>query len=189
MIRLFETGAGTLWIYGSDTEALGNGQIRADQNSRLRLGDMNDESGFSLPYDIQCRGGVIEVTGNDIRLAGSNTIFVQTQFNVEGSLTVDGLLTQTATGGGSGIVKNGSGAMTLTGANTYVGTTTVNEGTLTVNGSVPTQHLIINPQGSVRGVGAVGGNATVLGTLSPGNNVGIFQSSSCQFSSRCRFGN
>ena len=49
-------------------------------------------------------------------------------------LLVSAALTEAS--GGMGITKNGPGTMTLTGPNTYTGKTSVNEGTLRINGSV-----------------------------------------------------
>ncbi len=70
--------------------------------------------------------------------------------------------------------KLGSGTLTLTGANSYTGATTVKSGTLIVNGSISTSSLTTVESGaSLRGTGTVG-SLTVLngGSLNPGNSAG-----------------
>ena len=66
----------------------------------------------------------------------------------------------------------GSGTTNLTGASTYSGPTFVNNGTLSVNGSI-TSGVFVNAGGTLGGNGSVG-PTTILsgGTLSPGNSVG-----------------
>jgi autotransporter-associated beta strand protein len=73
---------------------------------------------------------------------------------------------------GSSITKVGTGAWTLTGANTYTGTTTVNVGTLFINGDghSATGAVTVNAAGTLGGNGIVGGATTVSGKLSPGPN-------------------
>lgn len=73
------------------------------------------------------------------------------------------------------LVKVGSGTQTLSGINTYVGTTTVNGGTLAVDGSIASSSLTtVNSGGTLGGNGIVGN--TVInagGTLAPGNSIGL----------------
>jgi autotransporter-associated beta strand protein len=68
--------------------------------------------------------------------------------------------------------KSGSFALTLTGANTYTGATTVNAGTLRVNGSIGTGAVTVNGSGTLGGTGVINGATTVQsgGVLAPGNN-------------------
>lgn len=76
--------------------------------------------------------------------------------------------------GAAGLIKEGSGILTLNGANTYQGATQVNAGTLVVNGdtSGATGAVTIATGASLGGSGTVGGATTVAGTLSPGNSIG-----------------
>ena len=73
----------------------------------------------------------------------------------DGTAATDLLVSAAITGAsaGMGITKTGPGTMTLTGTNSYTGQTSVNEGTLQINGSLA-------------GTVTVGGN----GTLAPGDN-------------------
>jgi autotransporter-associated beta strand protein len=71
-------------------------------------------------------------------------------------------LIQNGTGGGAlSIVKAGSGTLTLTGGNTYTGTTAVNNGLLLVNGN----QTSANGSVSVQTTGALGGTGTVGGAI------------------------
>jgi len=74
---------------------------------------------------------------------------------------------------GSSITKVGTGAWSLTGANTYTGTTTVNAGSLLVNGddSVATGAVTVGAAGTLGGTGKLGGTTTVNGKLAPGSNA------------------
>ena len=70
------------------------------------------------------------------------------------------------------LVKEGTGAWTLTGNNTYSGSTTVSSGALIVNGnqSAATGNVTVNGSGVLGGAGSIGGATTINGILSPGNN-------------------
>jgi autotransporter-associated beta strand protein len=71
------------------------------------------------------------------------------------------------------LTKSGGGTLTLAATNTYGGTTTVNAGTLLVNGAIGTNTLTV--AGAVLGGnGLIKGAVTVQsgGTLSPGVSVG-----------------
>jgi autotransporter-associated beta strand protein len=88
------------------------------------------------------------------------------------------------------LTKNGAGTLTLSGVNTYTGTTTVNTGTLILNGggsiaSTPNisigggatlsavSGLTLGAAQTLTGNGTVLGNLTVNGTLAPGGGIGV----------------
>lgn len=78
---------------------------------------------------------------------------------------------------GTSITKSGTGTWTLTGTNSYTGTTVINAGTLLVNGngSPAKGNITVNASGTLAGIGSVGGNVTVTGKLAPGyNGIGTF---------------
>jgi autotransporter-associated beta strand protein len=71
--------------------------------------------------------------------------------------------------------KIGNSTWTLIGNTSYSGPTTVNEGTLRVNGSLASSILTtVNAGGILGGNGIVGSTVINGGTLSPGNSIGTF---------------
>ncbi|MEI6674845.1 MAG: autotransporter-associated beta strand repeat-containing protein [Verrucomicrobiota bacterium] len=64
-----------------------------------------------------------------------------------------------------GLTKDGSATLSLTGANTYKGTTTVNAGTLQLDGSTAAGSTVaVGTAGTLSGSGTVHGNATLTGS-------------------------
>ena len=72
------------------------------------------------------------------------------------------------------LVKIGTGTQTLTGINTYSGTTTVSNGTLLVDysGTLPTNTVTVDSGGTLGGSGTIKGPVTVAsgGTISAGDS-------------------
>jgi outer membrane autotransporter protein len=93
-----------------------------------------------------------------------------------------------AGGGALHLIKIGAGTFTLSGANTYTGETSVDGGTLVVNGSIERSPVLVNIGGTLSGNGKFGrvenrgGTVTGSGrydelnnnggTISPGNSIG-----------------
>lgn len=103
-----------------------------------------------------------------------------------GSVALGGLLASTLTtgndntsttfsgsiSGGGGLIKVGSGIFTLSGANTYMGTSLVNAGELSVTGSITGSGVIVQSGASLGGTGTVNSNILVNGSIKPGNSIG-----------------
>jgi autotransporter-associated beta strand protein len=77
---------------------------------------------------------------------------------------------QLATADG-GLIKSGTGSLTLDGQNSYNGPTAVTEGALLVNGTISGSATTIANGATLGGSGVVG-NTNVNGTLAPGNSAG-----------------
>jgi autotransporter-associated beta strand protein len=91
------------------------------------------------------------------------------------STTVDGIISDGGTSGGTGgsLVKLGAGTLTLSGVNTYTGATAIDGGTLSVNGSIASSSLTtVNAGATLAGNGAIGNTLINGGTLAPGNSIG-----------------
>jgi len=110
---------------------------------------------------------------NDANATATSTLTVGNS-NVTGGMGFSGVIS----GAGINLVKEGAYTQTLSGANTYAGTTTVNAGTLAVNGSLlTTGSVVVNANGFLGGSGKVGA-ITGAGTVGPGNSPGILTATS-----------
>jgi len=96
-----------------------------------------------------------------------------------GSVTVNTYNGYTFSGGGkisgvAGLVNNYSGTLTILTTNDYTGATTINAGTLLVNGALGNTVVTVNSYATLGGSGAILGPVTVAnaGTFSPGAPMG-----------------
>ncbi len=120
-------------------------------------------------------GGTLDITGKDQTIGGlegeegSNVELGDSQLTVDqpGNTSFGGDISGTGS-----FVKQGEGTLNLTGNNTYTGPTSVDGGTLAVNGSIVSP-VTVNSGGTLGGNGSVG-STTVGdgGTLAPGNSIG-----------------
>jgi autotransporter-associated beta strand protein len=80
-----------------------------------------------------------------------------------------------ATLSGTGqLVKSGDAIVLLTGNNNFTGATTVNGGSLIVNGSIASSSLTtVNSGATLGGNGTVGNTTINGGALAPGNSIGL----------------
>jgi autotransporter-associated beta strand protein len=110
-------------------------------------------------------------------LEGSGSVFLGSKDLSVGSndlsTVFSGVIQDSGGGGANGgkLTKEGAGALTLTGANTYTGTTIVDGGALIVDGSIEKSNVFVQPGATLAGTGTVGTTA-VDGTLAPGHGPG-----------------
>ncbi len=138
-------GAATMILSGDNTYT--GGTTICSCGSILQLG--NDGTSGSILGDVVNEGTLI--------------------FNRSNTYTFSGVISDSGE-----VQQNGTGKTILTATSIYTGNTTVNAGTLSVNGDIRTSNRVIVNSG-----GTLGGNGFVPdtlikagGTLAPGNSIG-----------------
>ena len=108
----------------------GSGSLASTGAVNLAAGTGFDISGITA--SSQTLGSITAATGSTISLGGKNLTVGDSN-----STEVDGVISDGGMAGGTGgsLTKQGSGTLTLTAANTFTGTTTINAGTVALQGS------------------------------------------------------
>ncbi len=155
----------------------------------------NRSDSVTFGGDISGTGGVVNLGPGSLILTGTNTYTGLTTINagtlqvgdggatgsIVGNVVDNGTLafnrsdTVTYAGAISGtgnVVKMGTGTLILPGISTYTGSTTVDSGSLIVDGSLASTETVINPGGSLGGHGTIGGNLVNNGTMGQSNSPG-----------------
>ncbi len=113
-------------------------------------------------------------------LAGSGNVVLAATIDFETGNNDASTIFSGIISGSSGLRKYGSGTMTLSGNNTYTAATSINEGTLIVNGSQPQSGVNFSGGGTLGGTGTVG-NITGSGSIAPGASPGVLTCSNVAF--------
>ncbi len=161
-----QIGSGTTVLsgvnrYAGGTSILGGTlQVSADANLGAAAGTLDFSGGTLRTTASFASGRNTTLTGAGTILTDAGTIF-----------SLNGLVS-----GAGGLTKSGTGILALTGSNSYAGATSVNAGTLLVNGnqSAATGLLTVASGATLGGSGTIGGSVNVLngGIIAPGNSPG-----------------
>jgi autotransporter-associated beta strand protein len=153
-------------LFGNNADG-GNARFVTHKNGEVDFSATRGPNG-----DGKISAGSIEGAGTYI-IGGGNTLTVGSNNR---STEVSGIIANDCAclSDAASLVKVGTGTLTLSGKNTYKGTTDVKGGALLVNSS-----LVNSPLTTVHDGGTLGGNGTVGntviasgGTLAPGNSIG-----------------
>ena len=182
--------AGTLQLGNGGTSGsivgnvIDNGALIFNRSDTLTIGGVISGGG-----SVQQSGtGTTVLTGNNIYIGGTtiNAGTLQlgnggTSGNIVGNVINNGSLvfnrSDAFTFGGvisgtGSVQQNGLGTTVLGSDNSYRGTTTVNAGSLIVDGSIASVETLVNANGLLGGKGFIGGNVVSSGIVSPGDSPG-----------------
>ncbi|WP_187640191.1 autotransporter domain-containing protein [Bosea sp. F3-2] len=169
---LVKQGAGTLTLDGANTYtggttinagtlALTGGSLAA--SSAVSLAGAGAAFDMSLGFGDKTIGSLSGVAGSTVAL-GLNTLTFGNATNQIFAGSIDGT---------GGLVKQGAGLQTLSGASSYGGATLVSAGELRVDGTLSgLGAMTVNAGATLSGTGGIAGAVTVNGTLSAGHSPG-----------------
>jgi len=148
--------AGAVAYVGATNSLSPTGVVSSTVGGTLRLSNLASTSSYS--QSIAGLGGSVKVA----IATGSATLTLNTTSNQSSSGVISGAVS---------LVKSGTAVQTLSGVNTYTGTTTVSGGTLNVTGSLAAGAVTVQSGGTLAGSGSVNGATTVQsgGILAPGD--------------------
>ena len=173
---IVKQGAYTLTLSGANTytgdtvHAGGSGTLLLKNQLALQNSTLNYTGAATLTFDSTVAANAFTFGG----LKGSSNIALQNSAATAIALTVGGNNATTTYSGalsaGGSLTKAGSGMLTLIGNNTYTGATSVNGGTLAVNGSL-TSAITVASGATLQGTGSATGGLITSGTVAPGNSI------------------
>lgn len=181
LITKTNTGSVELWTGSSLTGFTGTMDVQQGAFRVNNLGANADMGQATLniaanaTFDVRYISTLVidKLTGSGIldqsyAAAGSSV----TVGSSNGSSTFAGVI-QNSSGLAMPVTKTGTGTLTLAGANTYTGATSVDAGVLLVNGSLGDTAVSVASGATLGGSGSIAGSVSVFGTLSPGNSPGV----------------
>jgi autotransporter-associated beta strand protein len=162
-VRLIGTGNVRLnGTAGSDLASfdLGIRTLSARNGGTFKLGSLTGETGSILTIGSYTSGVTFSIGANN-----QSSAFPGVISNGSGTTSV---------------IKVGTGTLTLSGACTYSGSTSVNAGELSVTGSLGGTAVAVASGASLSGTGSIGGAVSVSGSLAPGPGAGALSVASLQ---------
>jgi autotransporter-associated beta strand protein len=181
------TNANSILVLSGDNSGfLGNVSMNSGAGNRIFRMSTNSAGSSSATWTVG--GGNTLQVGNPIGTATGASVQLGT-FNGAGTVNNPAAATTSTVNIGAGafsgvlangtgtlaLTKTGNGTLTLTGANTYTGNTTISGGTLLVTspGSLAGTAVSVSANGKLGGNGTIAGAVTVSGgILSPGTSPG-----------------
>jgi len=167
---LTKIGTGVLTLTGVSTYT-GNTTVNGGSLSISRDANLGIAPRTPVADQLTLNGGRLQVTASfdldtnrGITLLGGGGTIGVTDANI---LSYGGVVT-----GVGSLTKTDTGTLILSGMNTYTGATTVDGGSLIVDGSINSAQTFVNPGGLLGGNGSLGGNLLNSGTVSPGDSPG-----------------
>lgn len=171
ILGVVKSGSGT-WILSGANTYTGNTTVSAGTLQLGAAGVLPDGSGkgnvsvtgtLDLNTYSETINGLSGAGVVDTVAGGTPTLAVGGN---DQTSTFSGVIKNTA--GTLALSKTGTGALTLSGPNTYTGATLISGGTLLVNGNQSTATGAVTVDATLGGAGTIGGATTVNGNLAPG---------------------
>jgi len=157
---------GTITLVGTGYNVGGNpivltGGLSASNSSGSNNFGLDATLGSSLSFTAVNTGTELTI-GQPIHLA-SNTLTVAGL----GTVNISGII-----GGTGGLTADTAGKLTLSANNVYTGATTVEAGSLLINGSQANNAISVDAGAALGGTGTVGAVTLTGGALDPGSSTG-----------------
>jgi autotransporter-associated beta strand protein len=174
------SGLGTLRYTGTgDVEIgrrvqIGNG-ANVNQTGSAIIENMSATGRLVFTNSIFNADGADPLGFGNLNTAATRTLTLGGSSTLSNEIAGRIIDNSTATGGTIGVIKEGAGRWVLSGSNSYTGATTVNAGSLIINGdqSAATGVLTVAANATLGGSGTIGGATTISGIHSPGNSAGV----------------
>jgi autotransporter-associated beta strand protein len=168
------TNSGEVVLSGSPSPSAGSAYI-VNQNGGLIQFNVSNTPTAENATIVNNAGATVDVGAANIpqvtigSLSGAGGVNLGSNTLIVGGLnnndSISGVIAQTGA-----LTKAGNGTLTLIGANTYAGMTTVQSGTLQIDGSLASSETLVDTGASLSGAGTIGNLAAQASSLIlPGN--------------------
>ena len=164
------TGTGSQMFF-EDTSTAGNATVITGNGGRTLFAFSSSGGNARL---VSQAGGLIDFSGLSISgttagsIEGAGNFQLGAETLTVGSNNLSTVVSGVIDGSPGNLVKVGTGTLTLSGINTYTGSTTVSGGALEVDGSIASATQV-DPGARLSGTGTIGADVNISGTLAPGN--------------------
>jgi outer membrane autotransporter protein len=174
-----KTFDGTIQGTGGSLTKTGSGTLTLSGNNGYTGGTRLQQGTLAVGSNTALGSGTLTLSGGST-LQAATSVSLANAITTNATATIDtGANDMTLSGpisGPGGLIKAGSGTLTLSGNSNYLGTTIIGLGTLVVNGSI-TGSVAVTGLTTLRGSGTIGGSVSVAGfgapaTVAPGNSIG-----------------